>query len=368
MAQPHDQLRRARAAHGLSQNDLARRAGISRQALGAIEAGQYQPGVSVALALARELGATVEALFGAESSGQIAAAVPVSVKLAAGSHVALARVGGRVVAIPAAAVQHHLIAADGIVSAVAGRGASVAAYVSATEIDATLIVAGCDPAVSLLADWVARRHAPVRIVALARGSMGALDALVGGRAHVAGVHLRDTKSGEYNQGPVRRALKNRHTVIIRFASWELGLATAPGNPLGIRGYEDLRRPRIRLVNRERGAGARIALDDAIAALKLKPSAIAGYDREVGGHLEVALAIAQGQGDLGVTIRVAAQAYGLGFVPLREERYDLAVPAGEMSSVPVRAMLEAMNSSRFASEVAGLCGYDTREMGAVAARL
>lgn len=368
MAHPHDQLRRARAALGLSQNDLARRAGISRQALGAIEAGQYQPGVSVAIALARELGATVEALFGVESPGQIAAAMPVSVKLAAGSHVTLARVGGRVVAIPAAAVQHQLTAADGIVSTVAGRSASIAAYVSAAEIDATLIVAGCDPAVSLLADWVARRHAPVRIVALARGSMGALDALLGGRAHVAGVHLRDTKSGEYNLGPVRRALKHRHTAIIRFASWELGLATAPGNPLGISGYEDLRRPRLRLVNREPGAGARIALDDALAALKLKSAAIAGYDLEMGGHLEVAFAIAQGQGDLGVTIRVAAEAYGLGFVPLREERYDLAVPAGEMSSAPVRAMLEAMNSSRFASEVAGLCGYDTREMGAVAANL
>ncbi|MHB8383531.1 MAG: substrate-binding domain-containing protein [Candidatus Binataceae bacterium] len=368
MAQFHELLRSARAARGLSQNELARRAGISRQALGAIEAGNYQPGVGVAIALARELGTTVEALFGAESAGEIAAAVPASTKLGAGARVALARVGGRVVAVPTPAVRHHLMVADGIVRAMAGRKASVAAYVSAAEIDATLIVAGCDPAVSLLADWVARRHAPARIVALARGSMGALDALLGGRAHVAGVHLRDTKGGEYNLGPVRRALKHRPTAIIHFASWELGLATASGNPLGIRGFEDLERPRLKIVNRERGAGARITLDDAIAALKLKPASIAGYDREVGGHLEVALAIAAGQGDLGVTIRVAADAYGLGFVPIREERYDLAVPAAEMSSIPVRAMLEAMNSSRFASEVADLCGYDTHEMGAVAARL
>jgi len=229
-------------------------------------------------------------------------------------------------------------------------------------------VAGCDPAVALLADWVARRHAPVRIVALASGSVGALEALLGGRAHVAGVHLRDTRSGEYNTGPVRRALKNRRTTIVRFASWELGLATAAGNPLGIRGFADLARPRLRIVNRERGAGARIALDAALGALGLKPAALAGYDREVGGHLEVALAIAAGQGDVGVTLRVAAEAYGLGFVPIREEHYDLAVPEREMQSAAVRAMLEALNSSRFASEVAGLCGYDTSEMGAVAARL
>ena len=368
MASAQDKIRRARAARGLSQNELAVRAGISRQALGAIEAGQYQPGVSVALALARELGETVEALFGAQSPEQIDAALPRETSVAGGTRVALARVGGKVVAVPTAPVRHHLTAADGIVSRVSGRHASVASYVSAAEIDATLLVAGCDPAVALLADWVARRHAPVRIVALARGSIGALEALLGGRAHVAGVHLRDTRSGEYNTGPVRRALGNRRTTIVRFASWELGLATAPGNPLGIRGFADLARPRLRIVNRERGAGARIALDDALAALKLKPAAIAGYEREAGGHLEVALAIAAGQGDVGVTLRVAGEAYGLGFVPIREERYDLAVPAGEMSSAPVRAMLEAVNSSRFASEVAGLCGYDTREMGAVAARL
>ncbi|MGH7778628.1 MAG: substrate-binding domain-containing protein [Candidatus Binataceae bacterium] len=368
MAELQKHLRRARIARGLSQNELARRARISRQALGAIESGKYQPGVSVAIALARELGETVEALFGAQSQAEVRATAPRDARIANGTRVALARVGNRVVAIPTAPVRHHLIAADGIVSQVAGRRVSVAAYVSQAEIEATLIVAGCDPAVALLADWVARRHAPFRIIALARGSMGALDALLAARAHVAGVHLRDTKSGEYNLGPVSRALKNRHTAIVRFASWELGLATAPRNPLGIRGFEDLARPRIRLVNREAGAGARIALDDALAALKLKPAAIAGYNREACGHLEVALAIASGQGDVGVTLRVAAEAYGLGFVSIREEHYDLAVPEAGMSSAPVRAMLEAMNSSRFANEVAGLCGYDTREMGAVAARL
>ena len=368
MAEPGNHLRRARAARGLSQSELAVRAGVSRQALGAIEAGNYQPGVGVAIALARELGETVESLFGADSPTLVSAAVAPAANVTSGSRVALARVGARVVAVPMPPVRHHLASAAGIVSRVAGRSASVAAYVSPAEIDATLLAAGCDPAIGLVADWVARRHAPVSIVAIACGSVGALDALIAGRAHIAGIHLRDRKSGEYNLAPVRRALKTRRTTIVRFASWELGLAVAAGNPLGIRGFEDLARPRIRLVNREHGAGARITLDDALAALKLKPAAVGGYDREVGGHLEVAMAIAAGQGDLGVTIRVAAEAYGMDFVPIREERYDLAVPAGEMSSAPVRAMLEAVNSSRFASEVAGLCGYDTREMGAVAARL
>lgn len=367
LASTDGRLKRARAARALSQNELARRAGISRQALGAIESGQYQPGVGVALALARVLGESVEALFGADSSEAISATVPSALRVNSGARVALARVGKRVVAIPTAAAEHHLCAAAGIVTRVARRRASVAAYVSAAEIDATLIVAGCDPAVALIADWVARHHAPARIVALTRGSMGALEALSEGQAHVAGVHLRDTHGGDYNLGAVRRVLKNRHVTIVRFARWELGIATAAGNPLQIREFQDFKRTGLRLINRERGSGARIALDDALDALDIKPSEVSGYAHEARGHLEVAQAIAAGQGDVGVTIRVAADAYGLWFVPIREERYDFAVPVGEMSSAPMRAMLEALNSSRFASEVAGLCGYDTREMGAIAAR-
>jgi putative molybdopterin biosynthesis protein len=363
MAYLRDRIRRARAGRGLSQSELAHRAGISRQALGAIEAGLYQPGVAVALSLSRTLGESVEALFGGDDAEpEVAAHAPgAAAALHAGAHVALARLGGRVTAIAAAPARIALEPAAGVVEHSGRSRAQVRAFRSPEEIDATVLVAGCDPAVSLLAEWIARKHAPASVVAIPCGSAEALAALAGGRAHIAGLHLRDPRSGGYNLAAARRAL-GRQAVMVSFARWEIGLATAPGNPHAIGAIADLAGRGIRIVNRERGAGARATLDQALRELGIAPGAIPGYDREVRGHLEVAAAIAAGQADAGVTIRVAASAYGLGFVPIREERYDIAIAAREFDSPAVAAVLDALGSGRFAREVGELCGYDTREMG------
>jgi molybdate-binding protein/DNA-binding XRE family transcriptional regulator len=371
MAESADKIRRTRIARGMSQTELARRAGISRQALGAIESGVYHPGVAVALAIARELGETVESLFGEDRFERVEAhvAAPDGLNSARpGEGVALGRVAGRIVAVPYAGASRMLVSAGGKIEKLAGTRAFVESFRSASEIEATLLVAGCDPAVSLMADWIARHHAPVTIVSFARASRQALGALVVGQVHAAGAHLRDRKTGEYNLDAVRKAMGRRKAVLIGFARWELGLAIAPKNPLGIRGFDDLARSGIRIVNRDRGSGARAALDDALEDIGIKPAAIAGYEVEVPGHLEVAESVAAGHADTGVTIRVAANAYGLGFLPLREERYDLVIPESEMKSAPVRAMLESLNSARFAREVATLCGYDTGGMGVVAAHI
>ncbi len=371
MADFGDRIRKARISRQISQTELARRAGISRQALGAIETGVYQPGVGVALKLARELGETVETLFGDRSFERIEAVLVAPAHSRAnrqGSAVALGRVGGRLIAIPYSAAQHTLACAAGVIEKVNGTRADVESFRSAAEIDSTLLIAGCDPAVSILADWVTRHHSPVGIVPLGLASKHALDALAAGQVHVAGVHLRDRKTGEYNLDAVRKAFGHRRMLLVGFARWELGLAIAPGNPRGIRGVQDLARRGLRIVNRERGAGARNALDEAIQDLGVNPETISGYDVEVGGHLEVAEAVAVGQADFGMTIRVAADTYGLGFIPIRDERYDLAIPEREMESVPIRAMMEALTSARFARELASLCGYDTSAMGQIAARL
>ena len=370
-------IRRARASRGLTQNDLAARAGISRQALGAIESGSYQPGVNVALSLARELGESVENLFGAPAEDtvrQISASwrdddLPASGPTAR-NRVALGRVGGKVVAVTQAAARLTLVAGGGMLEHAARRRAEVTTFLSRDEIDATLLIAGCDPAVAILADWLARARSPVAAISLNCSSKRALATLIAGRVHAAGVHLRDARNGEYNLSPVRHAFGKRHAaiILIHFGQWELGLATAANNPLKIRGFGDLERPKLRIVNRELGSGARAALDEDLSKLGLKANRIAGYKIELGGHLEVAEGIASGQADVGVTIRVAAQAYGLDFVPLRVERYDLVIPAGEMDSAPVVAMLDALNSRRFAREVSQLCGYDTTQMGQVVARI
>jgi putative molybdopterin biosynthesis protein len=350
--------------------ELARRAGISRQALGAIESGLYQPSVAVALGLARELGETVETLF-ADNDERQCTHIDVSwsepeMEPASGAayKVALARVAGKVVAVPQPAVRLWFSPAAGIVDHAGRKRAAVSTYWSQAEIDSTLLIAGCDPAVAILADWLARRRSPVTAVALRCSSSKALAMLAKGSVHIAGVHLRDPKSGEYNLKSVRDAIGRRPLVMVHFACWELGLAVTARNPFGIRDVADLMRPQIRIVNREVGSGARLALDEALKELGLQNQRIKGYTRELPGHLEIAEAIASAQAEAGVTIRVAAEAYGLTFIPLREERYDLVILENESGLGPVKAMLEALNSRRFAREINQLCAYNTDQMGKV----
>jgi len=366
-------IRNARAARGITQLELARRAGISRQALGAIESGLYQPSVMVALSLARELGETVETLF-ANNDEQQCTRIDVSWShpeapsdRSSACKVALARVAGKIIAVPQPAARLWLSPAAGIVDHLGRKRAAVSTYWSQAEIDSSLLIAGCDPAVAILGDWLARRRSPVTAVALRCSSSKALAMLAKGGVHVAGVHLRDPKSGEYNLKSVHDAISNRPLVVVNFARWELGLAVTARNPLGIRGLADLMRPQIRIVNRETGSGARLALDEELKQLGLQSKRIKGYTRELPGHLEIAEAIASAQADAGVTIRVAAAAYGLAFIPLREERYDLVVFEDESGLGPVKAMLEALNSRRFAREINQLCAYDTGQMGDVIAQ-
>ena len=363
-------LARARMARDLTQTELARRAGISRQALGAIESGAYHPSVAIALRLARELGASVESLFG-EIDDETSTLVEASWfdderrrPARSQSRVALARVRGKVVAVAQPAAHLTLVPAAGVLQRARRHRADVATFQLPDEIDSTILMSGCDPAVAILVDWLARRRSPVHAVALSCSSREALRALVDGRAHVAGVHLRDQKSGEYNLAPISRALGHHRSIVVNFARWELGLATAPGNPLAIRGFADLERSGLRIVNREDGSGARSALDQALGELGLQPERIAGYQFEVGGHLEVAAAIAAGLADAGVTIRLGADAYGLHFLPHRDERYDLVIMEQEAESTPIKAMLDALNSRRFANEISQLCAYDTAQMGQI----
>ncbi len=360
----------ARMARDLTQTELARRAGISRQALGAIESGAYHPGVAIAIRIARELGTTVEALFGEiddEHSTLVQARWSGDARrhpALAQSRVMLARVGGKVVAVARPAAHLTLAPAAGVVQRARRNRADVATFQMPDEIDSTLLMAGCDPAAAILVDWLARRRSPVRAVALPCSSREALRALVDGRAHVAGVHLRDQKSGEYNLASIRHTLGHRRSIVVNFARWELGLATAHGNPLAIRGFADLGRPGLKIVNREDGSGARSVLDQALAEVGIDRDRVAGYQDEAGGHLEVAAAIAAGLADVGVTIRLGADAFGLHFLPHQDERYDLVIMEQDVDSAPIKAMLDALNSRRFAREVSQLCAYDTSQMGQV----
>lgn len=367
-------LRSRRRAINLTQVELAQRTGLSRQALGAIEAGLYQPSVGAALSLARELGETVEKLFGGEQElqGQRLSARWYddigAGKVAGRARAAIGRVQGKIVAVPQKVASLSLNPAAGVVARQKGNHAEVVTYSSAEEIDATLLIAGCDPSAAFLTDWMTRRRAPGRLAPISCSSSRALGALVKGCAHIAGVHLKDAHDDGYNLESVRAALGSRPAMVITFARWELGLALAEGNPLRIMTVSDLAQPRVRLANRDRGSGARAVLDAALKDAGIGPERIAGYRTEFSGHLEIANAIASGQADTGITLRVAAEAYGLEFLALQEERYDLVILASDAASAPVQAMLDTLNSGRFAREISQFCGYDTQPMGRVVARL
>ncbi len=367
-----ERIRQIRVSRGLTQAELAQRARMSRQAIAAIESGVYLPNVAIAVKLARAIDATVEEIFG-DANDDYEQCVDACWKKSPSittdrARVVLARIGGKIVAVAEPTAHLTLPVSSGVRVKTSRGRADISTTLLDREIDSTLVLAGCDPAVSMLIGWMARTGSQINAVALPCSSGRALAALADESVHAAGVHLRDPKSGDYNFTPVRRALGRRRICLINFARWEVGLAMAAGNPLEIRDFSDLPRSDVRIVNRERGAGARQVLDEALASSGLNSKRISGYSNEVAGHLGVAAAIHDKDADTGVTIRVAAEAYGLDFVPVREERYDLAIPENEMESVPVRRMLDALNSGRFAREVAQLCAYDTGRMGDELARI
>ncbi len=208
----------------------------------------------------------------------------------------------------------------------------------------------------------------VRFEGARLGSLGGLLALRDGRAELAGVHLLDTQSGEYNVPFIKHLLPEEAIVLITLAHREQGILVEPGNPKRIRGVRDLVRQRVRLINRQPGAGTRLLLFHHLRRNGVDPRSLSGYDREVPTHTAVAAAIAAGTADAGPGIRAAAEAWGLDFVPLARERYDLAVPRRVFDSRAFRPVLEALRGTKFGRAAAAIPGYDTSEMGRVAADL
>lgn len=362
-------------ALGLSQQQLARRTGLTRQAISGIEAGHYLPNTAVALRLAGALSCRVEALFQlpgerptaqAELIGTIAnPAIPEP------SRARLARVGERLLARPVGGSDGPLTPADGLIRAAARSQVDVELLCDPRLIEQTVVVLGCDPALALLAAHLTRRRPEMRLIWEQSGSLSALQGLARGEAHAAGSHLRDPLTGEENLPFIRRELAGQPVQVITLCRWQQGLIVAAGNPKGIHGTADLTRPDVAIVNRESGSGSRTMLDAELDRLGLTFEArreLAGYPVELPSHLAVARAIAGGAADTGPGIRAAASAFGLDFIPLREERYDLVVPKTFFDSAPLQALLETAVSPAYQAEVEALGGYDPSLAGTLVASI
>jgi putative molybdopterin biosynthesis protein len=365
-----NRLRERRLSLGLTQKQLADMAGITRQAVAAVETNQYSPATTVALQLARALHCRVEDLFSLKNHEQVVEAELIG-SLPTGSgkiRTQLTQVGNRLLARPlvgAGELASLGTTADGLIVAaeIKGKRVKVELLREPAANQRKLVVAGCDPAMFLAAEH-ARRHDGAEIVPFLMGSGMALDALKRGEVHVAGVHFADENSAEI-LASVKRQLGKMDCVVVTFAHWEEGFLVRSGNPKNIHSASDLAKPTVTIVNRERGSGARRLLDRELEAAGISSRRVKGYGVEVFSHLDVAWRVEAGLADAGIGVRAAAAIRGLDFVPLQRERYDLIISKTHYESLPgFKILFDTVVGAAFRSELEALGGYDTREIGRV----
>jgi putative molybdopterin biosynthesis protein len=253
--------------------------------------------------------------------------------------------------------------ADGIIKRTGRNAARADLIVFAKEEAAQkrLVLAGCDPATSLLSRMV-EKISGVEIVSAAASSKLALTWLSEGKVHVAGSHLEDPKTGEFNLPFIRKQFPDEDFSVVTFARWEEGFVIAPGNPKHVRKVEDLARKNVRFVNREPGSGSRALLDKILQNAGLEPHKVQGYDQVAYGHLAAAYCVVSRVADACLATRSAAQTFGLDFVPLHSERYDLVMRKRTADLPAVKAFLDVLHRATLRRKLEVLAGYDTSQTG------
>ena len=260
------------------------------------------------------------------------------------------------------AAGHTPAEAESAFRAALDRWRSLSAETAVASVQTLRFAGSHDPAISLVASRFAEICPGCALEVSFTGSLGGLIALAEGKADLAGSHLWDEESDSYNAPFVQRLLPGRRIALLTLAHRRLGLIVPPGNPGGLTGLADLTRPGLRFVNRQRGAGTRVWLDAQLRRLGIPAASIAGYEREAATHEDVARAVAEGRADVGLGIEASALSYGLGFVFLATEPYDLVIPAEMWDTAPVQALATWLNTEDAHAVIAGLGGYETGDTG------
>ncbi len=285
--------------------------------------------------------------------------------------VAVGRVGDQILAAPlsrGAGVISSLVRADGLTilprgtqGLPAGSEVEVSLYRHPDEIENTIFAIGShDITIDILAQFLAAKNR--RLVSANVGSMGGLVALSRGESHLAGSHLLDPETGEYNLKYIRQILPDIPVKVIVLVGRQQGLMVAKGNPKKILSLQDLTCNEVTYVNRQSGSGTRVLLDYHLRGLGINPTSIKGYQQEEYTHLTVAAAIASGRADCGLGIAAAAQALNLDFIPLYQERYDLVIPKRYYEDSLLEPLLETLKDQDFQKAVERLPGYNIENMG------
>jgi len=290
--------------------------------------------------------------------------------------VKLGKVGENMIATPVsrgAGVLMSLVRADGFVRIPAmseGLGAEAEVNVELLrdkdEIGDTVVCIGShDNSLDLLANVLKKNYPRFSLSSAHVGSMGGLIALKKGEAHMAGTHLLDEKTGEYNIPFLRNLLGDSGIVLMNLVYRQQGLMVIKGNPKKISSFEDLLRADIVFINRQRGSGTRLLTDKYLRDNNVSSGDIKGYEREEYTHMGIASAVLTGIADTGMGILAAARALGLDFIPLARERYDLAFMKKYMGISPVSAVLQIIReNNEFRMSVENLGGYDITDMGKI----
>jgi putative molybdopterin biosynthesis protein len=249
----------------------------------------------------------------------------------------------------------------------AGEKIKVNLFRPFTELENVIFAIGShDMTLDIMAQFLAQRDR--RLTSANVGSLGGLVALSRDEAHLAGSHLLDPDSGEYNLSYVEQYLPGRKVKIVNLVGRQQGLLVQKDNPKRIESLEDLTRSDVKYVNRQRGAGTRVLLDYRLDMLGIAADDISGYQHEEFSHLSVAAAVSSKRADCGLGIAAAAEALGLNFIPLYEERYDLIIPAEFFADSLLSPLLELLATSEFQQAVLSLPGYDVTHMGSLIAEL
>ena len=289
--------------------------------------------------------------------------------------VKLGKINERIVAAPlprGAGSITTLTRADGIIRIpVDSEGVGTADTVEAElikpieDIEGAVIAIGShDNTLDTLGDLLRKQFPNYSLSSGNVGSLGGLLTLKRGFSHLAGTHLLDTETGDYNYSYIRKHLAGMPLRLVNLVTREQGFIVAKGNPKGISGFQDLLREDVRFINRQGGSGTRILLDYNLKLLALKADGISGYENEEFTHMAVAVAVLSGRADAGLAIYSSAKALNLDFVPVTTERYDLVIPEIFWNEPKISAMLDIIGTDGFKKAVSKMGGYGVEQTGQV----
>ena len=418
-------IKKYRRRKKLSQTELAQLVGVRRQAIYDMESCRYLPNTAVALKLAQVLGCSIEMLFMEEGSPPTSAVhlledsspspifpfpSTLSRKGALGSNagadigagagiasgiahqnngcqpnnaqqplreqgaqapakptrLSLAQVRDKLIGIPLQAPQNiafPLQVADGTLL----PDNTLESTLSAAQLAKTLLVLGCDPALSLLQELITRAAPVFRTHTVFASSRKALVALNEGNTHIAATHFHSSNSADANIEAIRSLAGRTKPLVIAFAVQEEGFMVAPGNPLRIRDVDDLTNPAVRFVNREEGAALRKLLENRLVERGIPLSTVRDFNKLTYSHNDGATLILTNQTDVVLGLRIIAEAHGLDFVPLAVTRSDLVIPADLQNHQGVGILLNILQSSALQKELRNTPGYDSSITGKIISR-